>query len=776
MGLVRTLDNLTSYFHSFIIVKDKVKIAYASWIKEKEDYFNAIDEHIKELQQGDTELAKHLNEQVPLDYIAKLEEHEKRYARVWVEGETPKLPRYAEPYSKALKMFRLSEKRAMAFGEPIHINDESDLKEFKEAIIDQKKSEMEILGHGTTGTISIAELLAEHLKRFFHCLPYLNQWLQGLITLPIIWLGNMVLTHIKKCYPIPPYQKFDDIKDGASGMRYLKQDFKNWGDTVKKDPSYTFFPKTVEGVCNIVKYAKKMGKGIRLSGFRHSWPDHWADDSNIQVAMLPVQITDKLNYMIELVNDNKPHEPFHVIYYNHCWDDSEFVKIEKPQEEYKGADGKTYANVRVGSAVCGLQILEWCNSRQACAANGIQGYQLPLDVIMSLNTYGGKVSTMSYGAGLKHATLSDLVVKIEYVDANHTHQYIDDPELLQAAAGSIGMLGIITHITFRMEKTSFALYHPKAVQLSDAIPLKEDTTSRAYNQMVSDMKNSFYCEYFWFYGNRNVCKNAWNDNGKSSDYHGPMIDKRIQDIQRSGSYVMGIVQAIILAMDKMDFPTRLAKDMVQLILPHLSMKAMTSSPVTTIVFEALHFRRGINYLPCRCMEILIPIPENSERQPDFNIVQKAWWDVHELLDKYKENSVKPPMDLVMETRIIAESKIFLAPEYGNTHGTCSIEILGTLLPEQVHWDTFKNEVAGIWCSYKDQDGKPLNARFHWGKEFSSKVGEEDCCVYMQKAYKDQFNEFKTTMNKIAELHEFSIQDMRARFSNKWLEKIFGPLW
>eukprot|EP00794_Sanderia_malayensis_P021351 gene21351-23427_t len=756
-------------------IKDKVKIAYALWIKEKEDCFNAIDEHIKELRQGDTELAKRLNEQVSLENIANLEKHQKIYAGA-AEGESTTPPSLAEPYSKALKKFRLSEKRAMAFGEPIHINDESDLKEFKEAIIDQKKSEMEIPTHGATGTTSIAELLAEYLKRFINGLPYVDQLLQGVTKSPIIWIGNMILCFVKTFFPIPPYEMFDDIKDGddsSSGMLYLEEHFNNWGNTVKKDPLYTFFPKTVEGVRNIVKYAKEKGKGIRLSGFRHSWPDHWADDDNIQVAMLPVQITDKLNYMIELVEANKPHEPFHVIYYNHCWDDSEFVKIYDPQDEYKGADGKTYANVRVGSAVCGLQILEWCNSRQACAADGIQGYQLPLDVIMSLNTYGGKLSTMSHGAGLKHATLSDLVVKIEYVDANHEHRSIEDPQLLRAAAGSIGMLGIITHITFRMEKTSFALYHPEAVQLSDAIPPKEDTTSSAYNQMVSDIKNSFYCEYFWFYGNRKVCKNAWNDNGKSSDYQGPMIDKRMQEFQRSGSYVMGIVQAIILGMNKMGFEAKCAKSLVQWILPFFSMSAMTHDPITTIVFEALHFRRGINYLPCRCMEILIPIPENSEGQPDFNILQKAWWDVHGILDKYKKQR---PMDLVMETRIIADSKIFLAPEYGNTHGTCSIEILGTLLPEQVHWDTFKNEVAGIWCSYKDQDGKPLNARFHWGKEFSSKVGEEDCCVYMQKAYKDQFNEFKTTMNKIAELHEFSIQDMRARFSNKWLEKIFGPLW
>ena len=257
--------------------------------------------------------------------------------------------------------------------------------------------------------------------------------------------------------------------------------------------------------------------------------------------MLPLQVTDKLKYIIDLVETSNPDVPFYVIYDNGEWSNSEFVQIDDPQKEYNGEDGKVYANVRVGAAVCGLQILEWLFERQAA---GKKSYQLPLDVIMSLNSYGGKVSTMSHGSGLNHATLSDLVVKIEYVDANGTHQSIDDPKLLRAAAGSIGMLGILTHITFRMENVTYASFYPKPVKLEKAIPPLGDAES--YCELIRDINSSFYCEWFWFYGCQTAYKNTWKDDGSANQYKGPLIDLLDQEFQRSSSYLMGVLQAVIM--------------------------------------------------------------------------------------------------------------------------------------------------------------------------------------------------------------------------------------
>ena len=60
--------------------------------------------------------------------------------------------------------------------------------------------------------------------------------------------------------------------------------------------------------------------------------------------------------------------------------------------------------------------------------------------------------------------------KIEYVDANGILQSIDDPAQLRAAAGSLGLLGIITHITLEMDQMTFAHLKPLKQDVNLAIP------------------------------------------------------------------------------------------------------------------------------------------------------------------------------------------------------------------------------------------------------------------------------------------------------------------
>ena len=44
-------------------------------------------------------------------------------------------------------------------------------------------------------------------------------------------------------------------------------------------------------------------------------------------------------------------------------------------------------------------------------------------------------------------------VYLEYVDSEGELQYVDDPELLPAAAGSLGLLGVVTAITYKVSLT-----------------------------------------------------------------------------------------------------------------------------------------------------------------------------------------------------------------------------------------------------------------------------------------------------------------------------------
>jgi hypothetical protein len=52
-------------------------------------------------------------------------------------------------------------------------------------------------------------------------------------------------------------------------------------------------------------------------------------------------------------------------------------------------------------------------------------------------TLGGSNATICHGAGRQNMTLSDLVRKIEYVDANGNLQTIENPEHLRAASSTL---------------------------------------------------------------------------------------------------------------------------------------------------------------------------------------------------------------------------------------------------------------------------------------------------------------------------------------------------
>ena len=60
---------------------------------------------------------------------------------------------------------------------------------------------------------------------------------------------------------------------------------------------------------------------------------------------------------------------------------------------------------------------------------------------MSRTTFGGSNALMCHGGGIRHKTISDLVRRIEYVDANGEYQSVTDATQLKAAAGSFGLLG-----------------------------------------------------------------------------------------------------------------------------------------------------------------------------------------------------------------------------------------------------------------------------------------------------------------------------------------------
>lgn len=124
--------------------------------------------------------------------------------------------------------------------------------------------------------------------------------------------------------------------------------------------------------------------------------------------------------------------------------------------------------------------------------------------------------------------------------------------------------------------------------------------------------------------------------------------------------------------------------------------------------DALHVRRSTEMIPTKTMNCLIPIPPKQEfpSEPGLTTVRHAWWDAIKLIYSTPYN----PLNVSLELRIIGDSRVLLPPQYGNTHGTASIEVVSIANTSfKTRWRRFCQALANIWTSYEVQ-GKRLNVR------------------------------------------------------------------
>ena len=104
-------------------------------------------------------------------------------------------------------------------------------------------------------------------------------------------------------------------------------------------------------------------------------------------------------------------------------------------------------------------------------------------------------------------------------------QSVRDPTLLRAAAGSFGLLGVVTHITFEFDKMTYAVMEPKKVPVTLAIPPPAEYIAQnrvplniehsagqleaARRDFVDRAAKDYYSEWFWFPYQSEVWVNCW---------------------------------------------------------------------------------------------------------------------------------------------------------------------------------------------------------------------------------------------------------------------------
>jgi len=131
------------------------------------------------------------------------------------------------------------------------------------------------------------------------------------------------------------------------------------------------------------------------------------------------------------------------------------------------------------------------------------------------------------------------------------------------------------------------------------------------------------------------------------------------------------------------------------------------------------------------------------------------------------------MRVLLEMRLTGGSNIILAPQRGNTYGTCSIEVLTSLLTPKADWESFVQEMLDLWGSYKDEKGLPLMIRPHWAKQWAgfSVRGKPVLQYFQQEAFKSAFQEFRQVYKGIVEKRGSTVEETRRMFSNAMLEQL-----
>lgn len=617
-------------------------------------------------------------------------------------------------------------------------------------------------------------------ERGFHLLSHKSEPVQhhfSLITeLKKLLIGGLELKAVVKdiLHPRHQYIKdlpiiYEDVQNKQVVECYSNVPFENWGLTVKNTPHLTFLPNTVRGVQNIVQFAIKHKYRVRCAGYRHSWSSIFSEDNGIFISFVNLHTVTTLPDPMSIV----PGE----------YDASTVPELKTIELREETVVGKKRL-CRIGAAVTNEEFRRWSVASKAWA--------FPADVILVEVTIGGVNGPICHGAGLAHKTLSDYVRRIEYVDCNGLLQVVDDPYLLKAAAGAFGLLGVVTHITFELDAMTYAVMQPLKEDVGLGVPplSKEDIPvalrSAWYNapdaadqiaQATTEFNiraaTHYYSEWFWFTYQRKVWTNTFNT---TSDPAG--ATQYPDDANVFLQWIQGWLGGVITTVPLFNaipgyWQAQLIASLGMAALPPTFGEHKTPT-YKTLLPDALHFRRGVQNMRVRDLELQIPLPPRKDdpTKPDFSIVQRAWWDVINLVYEDADTGGDPSsaMRLALEMRIMGGSDMLLAPQKGNDLGTLSIEVL--TLPDAVsdnEWHGFAQRVVDLWTSYGG------NVRPHWAKEWEQFTfkGVEARKYMKEVAFVDQIPEFRDALAEIGKRHGWTLDEVQKRYSNKlWDELVF----
>ncbi|KAK7698744.1 hypothetical protein SLS64_012224 [Diaporthe eres] len=709
-------------------------------------------------------LAKLLNEYASDDIkTPPKEEMIRRLIRVFKDSTTEGsysqvLRKYNDEEQQLINRFVVDEEPASDVGKDFHIG-----------LSPGARKELEGLDSQPDGFIGGGELSAKHHSLAGELVHHIVDEVKSAANTVHSWV-----------HPHTHFSVYDDPGNKHKVPAYFDKEFQNWGRTVKNVPKITCVPTTSYGIQQVVRYAKKFDMNVRASGYRHSWSPIYGKNGQILISTLDLHKAAVLPNIESLPGSE----------IGDCPTELNAITFQDTPEPRKNR------LVRVGTAVTNQQLRRWCNSQEGNLAS-----TLPLNAIIVEITLGGSNAPICHGAGRSHTTLSDLVYAIEYVDVNGNIQTLSkdtDPDLMKAASGCFGLLGIITHITLEMIPMTYAVMRPQKLHITEAIPLPpgmtnddlphvlrpetpmtEEQRAKAQASFEDKARNSFYAEWFWFPYTSKVWVNCWNttDDPEGEVEYPSDTQVVMQWFQTVAAQVLQVSEAIADLQHTFAWTqTTLMSTVALYVLPEVT---DDQPAIKTQLPNALHFRRAVQNVRVLDTEMQIPLLPKSgvplseakfEDEIDFSNVQRAWWGAILTAYKYQDTC---PQRMPLEMRITGPSQVIMAPFRGHNLGSASIEILTLENMRDKGWHDYAQEVLDHWMDLKDARGEYLATRPHWAKEwYSFKVRGQPMIDYVRQSYAREIQEFVFRLGQIAKKQGWSLEEARKRFGNDALDAVF----
>ncbi|KAF9997459.1 hypothetical protein BGZ79_008852 [Entomortierella chlamydospora] len=463
------------------------------------------------------------------------------------------------------------------------------------------------------------------------------------------------------------------------GISTKSHAWSNWAGNQVADPAQIFTPKNVNDLIAIVAQAKAANKKVRAAATGHSWSS--------------TSVVNQDGYLVNVKSMNKIYQPV------------------------QGADGTWTVEVETGVTLQELDdILRKHNPPLAVSSN----------IVIESVRYGGVMSMGCHGAATNARTMPDLVTQVKIVDSNgtlNTFTKDKDPVEFSAATVNLGLLGIIYSYTMEVEPM-FNLKMTDTHSLVDDIFSDPKVGGPKLKSMVlnNDQTQIFYWPFntpLLGASNDHLWVKQWQRTNLTATDN--LLKDGLQDVFETLETSLGSNAYSFMALNPASTP---------FIVPILYQAVSRDTSVVLHAPNAIHYRAGIEKMPCLDVEMIFKVDSNFE-----NVV-KAWRYVIDEIYNYAKVD-KYPINLTMEMRFIKASSMLMSPAYDEDPEAiyCTIEVLSAVNTKD--FSDFSIKMAQYWMDN-------FQAKPHWAKMWEHVPG---IVPYLRQKAGARYDKFEAVRQK-----------------------------